>query len=65
MTLTNQLNKITKQLAAETGKISAGSGEGAIQMHVLNSEAPAFNPNAQAKIQKTEQIESSPEETKE
>ena len=53
-TLTNQLNKITKKLAAETGKISAGSGEGAIQMPVLNSEAPAFNPNGNMKVMKAE-----------
>ena len=46
--------------------MSAGSGEGAIQMPVLNSEAPAFTPGRQDKKEaKTEQIESSPEEVKE
>ena len=65
-TLTVQLNKLTKQLQAEQGKISAGSGEGAIQMPVLNSEAPAFTPGRQDKKEaKIEQFESSPEEIKE
>ena len=40
-----KINQLTQRLAQETGKISAGSGEGAISMPSLNSEAPAFDPN--------------------